>query len=161
VVADLEKEMVSIVRAVRAVLIVFLVLFIGAQFVRPDRTNPASPAGASLLSKAPPQVAAIIDRSCRDCHTNDTRWPWYTNITPMNWLVANHVQQGREHVNFSTWSAYDEDDQDKFLGGICSLTKRGRMPLPSYLFLHRDTKLSDSDVAALCAWSEKMRDMLQ
>ena len=153
--------MVSIVRGTRTVLFVFLVLFIGAQFVRPNRTNPPSPGGGSLLSKATPQVAAIIDRACRDCHTNETRWPWYTNITPTNWLIANHVQHGREHVNFSTWSAYDEDDQDKFLGGICSLTKRGRMPLPSYRLLHRDTKLSDSDVAALFAWSEKMRDMLQ
>lgn len=153
--------MVSIVRTVRAGLIVFLVLFIGAQFVRPNRTNPSSPAGASLLTKATPEVAAILDRSCRDCHTNDTRWPWYTNITPMNWLVANHVHQGRENMNLSTWSAYDEDDQDKFLGGICSLARRGRMPLPSYLLIHRDAKLSDADVTALCTWSEKMRDMLQ
>lgn len=153
--------MVSIVRWARAVLFVFLVLFIGAQFVRPDRTNPPSPPGGSLMSKMTPQVAAIVDRACRDCHTNDTRWPWYTNITPTNWLVANHVQHGREHVNFSTWSAYDEDEQDKFLGGICSLPKRGRMPVPSYLFIHGEARLSDADVAALCAWSEKMRDMLQ
>jgi hypothetical protein len=83
--------MVSIVRGVRAALFVFLVLFIGAQFVRPNRTNPPSPAGGSLMIKATPQVAAILDRACRDCHTNDTRWPWYTNITPTNWLVANHV----------------------------------------------------------------------
>src|SRR5262245_24151983 len=153
--------MVSIVRGARAVLFVFLVLFIGPQFVRPDRTNPPSPAGGSLMSKMTPQVAAIVDRACRDCHTNDTRWPWYTSVTPTNWLIANHVQHGREHVNFSTWAAYDEDEQDKFLGGICSLPKRGRMPLPSYLFIHGEAKLSDADVAALCAWSEKMRDMLQ
>ena len=153
--------MVSIVRWVRAVLFVFLVLFIGAQFVRPNRTNPPSPAGGSLMSKATPQVAAILDRSCRDCHSNDTRWPWYTSITPMNWFIANHVHHGREHMNFSTWSAYDEDDQDKFLGGICSMTRRGRMPLPSYLLIHAEAKLSDADVAALCGWSETMRDMLQ
>jgi hypothetical protein len=153
--------MVSIVRWGRAALIVFLVAFIGAQFVRPDRTNPPTPPGASLMAKATPQVAAIIDRSCRDCHTNDTRWPWYTSVTPSNWLVANHVHDGRDHMNFSNWSAYDEDEQDKFLGGICTMPKRGRMPLPSYLVLHREAKLSDADVAALCAWSEKMRDMLQ
>jgi hypothetical protein len=153
--------MVSIVRWARAALIVFLVAFIGAQFVRPDRSNPPTPAGGSLMARATPQVAAIIDRSCRDCHTNDTRWPWYTNVTPTNWLVASHVHDGRDHVNFSTWSAYDEDEQDKFLGGICTMTKRGRMPLPSYLLIHRDARLSAADVAALCAWSEKMRDMLQ
>jgi len=160
-VAYLETAMALILRWTRTVLIVFLVAFIGAQFVRPDRTNPSSPAAGSLMSKATPQVAAIIDRSCRDCHTTDTRWPWYTNITPINWMIANHVHQGRDHVNFSTWSTYAEDEQDKFLGGMCTLTKRGRMPLPSYLLIHRDAKLSDADVAALCAWSEKMRDMLQ
>jgi hypothetical protein len=156
-----EAEMVRIVRVVRAVLISFLVLFIGAQFVRPVRDNPPTHPGASLLAKAPPQVGAILERSCRDCPSNETRWPWYTNITPTNWLVANHVHHGRDHFNFSQWTSYDEDEQDKFLGGICSLTKRQRMPLPSYLVIHREARLSDADVAALCAWSEKMRDMLQ
>jgi hypothetical protein len=139
----------------------FLVLFIGAQFVRPDRNNPPTPAGASLMTRTSPQVAAILDRACRDCHSNDTRWPWYTNVTPTNWMVANHVHQGREHFNYSEWASYDEDDQDKFLGGMCSLTRRKRMPLPSYLLIHGESKLSDADVATLCAWSEKMRDMLQ
>jgi hypothetical protein len=153
--------MVSIVRWVRWTLILFLVAFIGAQFARPDRSNPATPAGSSLLAKAPPAVGAILDRSCRDCHSNDTRWPWYTNVAPMSWLVASHVHEGRDHFNYSLWSAYDEDEQDKYLGGMCSLPKRGRMPLPSYLLVHKGAKLSAADVATLCEWSEKMRDMLQ
>ena len=153
--------MVKIARWARWVLIVFLVTFIGAQFVRPDRTNPASSPGASLLAKAPPDVAAILDRACRDCHSNETRWPWYTNISPTSWLVANHVQHGREHFNFSEWTSIDEDEQDQLLGGICSLTQRERMPMPSYLLIHRDARLSPADVKTLCAWTEKMRDMLQ
>ena len=153
--------MVKIARWARWVLILFLVVFIGAQFVRPDRTNPPSSPGASLLAKAPPDVAAILDRACRDCHSNETRWPWYTNISPTSWLVANHVQHGREHFNFSEWTSIDEDEQDQLLGGICSLTQRERMPLPSYLLIHRDARLSPADVKSLCAWTEKMRDMLQ
>ena len=98
----------------------FLVVFIGAQFVRPvTRTIRRRPPGILADGKAPPQVAAIIDRACRDCHTNDTRWPWYTNVTPTNWLVANHVHHGARAREFFAWSAYDEDDQDKFLGNIC------------------------------------------
>jgi hypothetical protein len=161
VVADLETQMAKIARVARWVLLVFLVVFIGAQAFRPDRTNPPSTPGASLLALATPEVAAILDRSCRDCHSNDTRWPWYTNVSPTSWLVANHVNHGREHFNYSQWTSIDEDDQDSLLGGMCSLTERGRMPLPSYLLIHRGSKLSPADVKTLCAWSEKMRDMLQ
>lgn len=153
--------MVRAARQVRLALIVFLVAFIGAQFARPERTNPPSAAGASLAARAPRDVAAILDRACRDCHSNETRWPWYTNVVPTSWLVANHVQHGREHFNYSEWTSYAEDDQDKFLGAMCNLTERGRMPLPSYLLIHRDARLTPGDVAAVCAWSEKMRDMLQ
>jgi hypothetical protein len=153
--------MVNIARAVRWALLLFLVVFIAAQAYRPDRTNPPITAGASLLTKAPPDVAAILDRSCRDCHSSETRWPWYTNVAPTSWLVADHVRHGREHFNYSEWSAIDEDEQDKLLGAMCNLTQRGRMPMPSYLWLHRDATLSPADVKALCTWSEKMRDMLQ
>jgi mono/diheme cytochrome c family protein len=138
----------------------FLVTFAGAQLVRPDRTNPADPPSASLLSKAPANVQAILNRSCADCHSNNTRWPWYTNISPISWLIASHVKEARATFNFSTWTSYSADDQDQFLGNMCNLTKKGRMPLWSYLLIHRDAKLSAGDVAAICAWSEKMRDTL-
>ena len=116
---------------------------------------------ADTPDTTPAHTTAILDRSCRDCHSNETRWPWYTNVSPTSWLVANHVNHGREHFNYSQWTSIDEDEQDKLLGGICSLAERSRMPLPSYLWIHRDAKLSPADVKTLCAWSEKMRDMLQ
>jgi hypothetical protein len=153
--------MVKIARAGRWGLLLCLVVFIGAQFVRPDRSNPPSTPAASLLTKATPEVAAILDRACRDCHSNETRWPWYTNVSPTSWLVASHVHNGRDHFNYSQWTSIDEDDQDKLLGAMCSLTERRRMPLPSYLWMHRRAQLSPADVKTLCAWSEKMRDMLQ
>jgi hypothetical protein len=156
-----EGRIQKVARLARWGLLAFLVLFIGAQAYRPDRTNPPSVAGDSLVPHATPEVAAILDRACRDCHSNDTRWPWYTNVSPTSWLVANHVHHGREHFNYSQWTSIDEDDQDKLLGGMCSLAERGRMPLPSYLLIHRDAKLSPADVKTLCAWTEKMRDMLQ
>jgi hypothetical protein len=161
VVAHLEAHMAKIVRVVRLSLLLFLILFIVAQAYRPDRSNPPTSPGASLTALATPEVAAILDRACRDCHSNETRWPWYTNVSPTSWLVANHVQHGREHFNYSQWTSIDEDDQDKLLGAMCSLTERERMPLPSYLLIHRDAKLSPADVKTLCTWSEKMRDMLQ
>jgi len=153
--------MVRLVKVARWVLLVVLVGFIAAQGFRPERSNPRSAPGASLMAKATPAVAAILDRACRDCHSNDTRWPWYTNVSPTSWFVVNHVNHGREHFNYSEWTAIDEDEQDSLLGGMCSLAERGRMPLPSYLLIHRDAKLSPAEVKTLCAWTEKMRDMLQ
>lgn len=151
----------SAFRITRRVLICFLGGLIGLQFVRPDRTNPPVQAGASLTVRTPLPVTAILDRSCRDCHSNETRWPWYTNISPMSLFVANHVHHGRDHFNYSEWLTYPSDDQDKFLGAMCDLTKRERMPLPSYLLIHRDAALSPADVTVLCTWSDKMRDTLQ
>ena len=79
----------------------------------------------------------------------------------MSWGVAGHVREGRDAFNYSEWGSYDPDDQDKYLAAMCNLTKRGRMPLPSYLLLHRDARLSQAEVATISAWSEKMRDTLQ
>jgi hypothetical protein len=148
-------------RLLRWALLAFLVAFIGLQFVRPDRTNPPAPAAASLQAKTPPEIKALLDRSCRDCHSNETRWPWYSHIAPVSWLLANDVAHARERFNYSEWTSYAPDDQDKFLGAMCSLAKRQRMPLPTYLLLHRDARLTPADVAALCAWSDKMRDTLE
>jgi heme-binding protein len=147
--------------AIRWSATLFLIALAGAQVVRPDRTNPKSDPAASLLRHAPPAVASIIQRSCRDCHSNETTWPWYSNLAPMSWMLASHVTSGRDDFNYSEWSSYNEDDQDKLLGAMCNLAKRGRMPLPSYLVIHRDAKLSAAEVNTLCTWSEKMRDTLQ
>lgn len=124
-------------RWARWALTVLLVALIGIQFVRPNRTNPPSHPAWSLQAKAPPEIKAILDRSCHDCHSNETRWPWYTNVAPVSWLVAGDVEKGRDRFNFSEWTSYPSDDQDKFLGAMCKLTQRGRMPLPPYLWIHR------------------------
>jgi heme-binding protein len=146
---------------VKKIVVGLLGLVVVAQFIRPDHTNPPVNAAHSLLTKAPADVRGILDRSCRDCHSNETRWPLYSQVAPMSWLVAGHVRDGRERFNYSEWTRYDSDEQDKLLGGVCSLAKRGRMPLGSYLLIHRAARLSSVDVTALCAWSEKTRDSLQ
>jgi hypothetical protein len=139
----------------------FVLAFAGVQVVRPARTNPPAAASSSLLATAPPAVSAILDRSCRDCHSNETRWPWYSNVAPMSWMLISHVNDGRDAFNYSEWASYDADDQDKLLGSICGLTKKHRMPLPSYLLIHRDATLTPDEIRTLCDWSEKMRDTLQ
>ena len=156
-------DLATLASRVRWALAITLVLLIGAQFVPVDRTNPATRPEASLLNQktTSPAVRAILERSCRDCHSNDTRWPWYSRVAPISWFLLNHVNGGRDRLNYSRWTSYESDDQDKFLNGMCTLTRKGRMPVSSYLWIHRDAKLSDADIKTLCAWSDKMRDTLQ
>jgi|SRR5438067_411800 len=153
--------MAAVVRNVRRLVLVLLVLVVVAQFIRPAKTNPPSNPAASLMTKAPREVTQIFDRACRDCHSNETRWPLYSQIAPMSWLVAYDVREGRDHFNYSEWTSIDPDDQDKLLGGVCTLAKKGRMPLWQYLLIHRGAKLSAADVTTLCTWSEKLRDTIQ
>jgi hypothetical protein len=128
---------------------------VGAQFVRPDRTNPPFDAGQTLDAhvEVTPEVAAILDRACSDCHSNKTRWPLYSNVAPVSWFVVDHVNHGRKHLNFSTWGNYTARESEEMLDQICIEVKRGMMPLKSYIWLHPDARLTESDVKTLCDWT--------
>ena len=130
-------------------------LLAAIQFVRPARTNPPSDPSVTLHAQVtvPPAVASILERSCRDCHSNNTKWPWYSNVAPVSWWVIDHVNHGRSHFNFSQWAKYNAEEQRTLLTRSCELSKKGDMPLPSYLRMH-DAAMSAADVAALCAFTE-------
>ena len=132
-----------------------VVALIGMQFFRPARPNPASDPGASFeaVVKPPQAVAASLKRACHDCHSNQTVWPWYSNIAPVSWLVASDVSEGRARLNFSNWPQSGADGEKQDIGGLCSEVRSGKMPLRSYTALHPRAKLSSQEVAALCALS--------
>lgn len=140
-------------------LLALFILFAGAQFVGPSRTNPPVVAAQTLASRVhvTPEAQAILDRSCKDCHSHQTEWPWYSRVAPASWYVVDHVNHGRRHLNFSRWSRYDRDDAEQLLTAICKTAKGGSMPLPSYTRLHREAELSAEDVRALCDWTSDAR----
>lgn len=141
-------------QAVKLLLVVLAILCAGIQFVRPARTNPPiDPALALDARHVPSDVAEILDRSCRDCHSNETRWPWYSNLAPASWLVIDHVNHGRSHFNYSGWERYTLEERASLVEGSCELARAGSMPMPSYLLMHRSARLAPSDVQALCAWA--------
>ncbi len=127
------------------------VVVVGAlmQTVQPDRSNPAAKGPLS----APPEVMNVLKRSCYDCHSNESRWPWYSYIAPASWFVANHVKEGREHLNFSDWTTMDAAKQMHASSEILEVLDRGEMPLKSYLLLHGDAELSATDKALLRSWA--------
>lgn len=128
---------------------------IALQFIRPARTNPAVDQSQTIQAhlQMPPHVAAILGRSCQDCHSNTTRWPWYSNVAPLSWWVVEHVDDGRRHLNLSEWGRYDKRRAGDKLEEICDEVKSGAMPLQSYTRIHWSAKLSPADIKTLCDWA--------
>jgi hypothetical protein len=137
-------------------ILVVVAAFVGMQFVRPQRSNPPSDPTKAMASHVtvPPAVAAILDRSCRDCHSHETTWPWYSHVAPVSWLVAHDVEEGREHLNFSTWDDLSALDQRESLKEMCKEVREGSMPIRPYLIVHRHAALSPPEVDAFCGWTD-------
>ena len=145
-------------RTRRVALAAAAILVVAIQFIRPARTNPSSDPNLTLTAHVdiPPDVAAIVKRSCGDCHSNETRWPWYSNVAPVSWWVIDHVNHGRSHFNFSEWAKYNPEEQRKLLKESCALAREGKMPLASYLLMH-DASLDAQELQLLCDWSAVAR----
>jgi len=142
--------------------IVLVIAFIVAQFFRPNRVNPPVVEADTLeaSTQVPDDVKAIISRACADCHSSTTMYPWYSNISPASWFLADHVADGRGEMNFSEWNTYSPRKKGKKLEEICEQIEKGEMPLRSYLWLHWDAALSADDVKALCGWATRERERL-
>jgi hypothetical protein len=130
------------------ILLVVGVVLIALQFVTVDRENP--PVTGEISA---PGVQPIFERACYDCHSNATEWPWYAHIAPVSWLVAHDVEEGREHLNFSRWSAYSQEDQTELREEIWEEVREDEMPLWFYVAVHRDALLSRREKELLRAWS--------
>ncbi|MCX6551491.1 MAG: heme-binding domain-containing protein [Acidobacteria bacterium] len=126
-----------------------------AQMYRPAQVNPAvDPAQAiDAGGNVPADVMATFKRSCYNCHSNTTVWPWYGKVAPVSWGVADDVSEGRSKVNFSAWGTYPGRTKVRKLEDICDEVKTGGMPLTIYRFIHPDARLSESDVSAVCGWT--------
>jgi hypothetical protein len=153
----------KLLKVIKWIVIVVASLFVLAQFNRPAKTNPAIDSTQAIEAhiQLDAKVAAILDRSCYDCHSNKTRWPWYANVAPMSWFVIDHVDEGRSHLNFSEWGQYTAGEQKEHFGQFCELVTEGWMPLSSYLPLHPDAVLSDEDKKLICDWASAERARLR
>ena len=139
-------------RIVKWVGVVFVVLGLLIQLYRPARTNPPTDPSRTLDARVAvaPETAAVLNRACRDCHSHDTRWPWYSNVAPVSWLVIDDVNHGRSHFNYSDWAKYDGEEATRLMEKACELVRKGEMPLPIYVPMHPDARLSQADIDATC-----------
>jgi Haem-binding domain len=136
--------------------IAFLILI---QIIQPSRTNPPAVASRSLEAHVdvPPEVQTVLKRSCYNCHSGATIWPWYSYVAPVSWYVAHDVNTARGHVNFQNWEAQiNEQEGKEHLGLICKLVREGNMPPADYRLMHKDAPVSPAETNAVCAWSQKV-----
>lgn len=142
----------KILKIVVAVLVVI-------QFFRIDKTTQPVDVTKDFVSltNPPARVVEIIKTSCYDCHSDQTNYPWYTNIAPVSWWIGHHIEEGKEHLNFSNWASYSAKKADHKLEEFYEEVEEGEMPLKSYTFLHGAAKLSEENKEILINWVESLR----
>lgn len=133
------------------------------QVIRPARTNPPESPDDTVFAKLgiSPDVVRILQKSCMDCHSHRTVWPWYSNVAPMSWLVIHDVNEARNHLNFSTWAELSDYRAQEKLEEICEEVREGEMPLSQYLWMHPEAELASSEIETLCAWATGHRDEIR
>jgi len=143
----------------RRMLLTGAALFVVLQLIPVfPRTNPTVAAATSIYSQVeiPPEMDAILKRSCWNCHSNDTQWPWYSYVAPASWLIARDVEKAREIMNFSSWTEQAGKKLQLAVGMLaasCADVNVGRMPKPEYVFLHSEAMLNEAEKKGFCDWT--------
>lgn len=147
-------------------LAVFLFLaFIAIQFFRPEKNIQTSPIELknhiTASYSVPADVELILQTSCYDCHSNQTKYPWYSNVQPVAWFLANHVEEGKKELNFSEFSTYSLRRQFKKFGEIIDEVDEDKMPLKSFTLIHKDAVLSDAQKTTLISWATSNKELMK
>lgn len=140
----------------RKILLSLLAALVFIQIFRINKNNPPIDSAKDIITVrgADAQTAALLKGACYDCHSHESRYPWYTNIQPMAWWIKGHINEGRQHLNFSEWASYDEKKQNHKLEECVEEVKERNMPMKSYTWAHSKARLSDADIQTLVAWFE-------
>jgi Haem-binding domain len=148
----------SDVRRSRVILVGLLMLLIASAARSYSRAPalPGDPAAAlDANTSVPASVMSVLRRACFDCHSNETRWPWYSALPVASWLIEGDVSEGRAQLNFSRWTQYNRFDRADLLDKACEKVTAREMPMWQYRVLHPESRLTEVDVAALCAWGRQ------
>ncbi len=133
----------------KVLLVLVAVTLVGIQLVPVERTNP--PERAPIAG--PAAVVEVLEASCFDCHSNRTRWPWYSHVAPVSWQIVHDVSEGRARLNFSDWEAYPEARRAELRREIWEEVSEGRMPVPLYAMVHAKARLDPQELDTLRAWA--------
>ncbi len=139
-------------KTLKWVLCACIVAFGLLQLTNPARTNPPVVHDLMAASVPPPEVAVMLHAACYDCHSNETKWPWYSRVAPMSWLIAHDVQDGRENLNLSDWPAANPSRAAKRLERMSEEISYQDMPPKKYTAIHADARLTDAERKELTDW---------
>ncbi len=144
------------------ILLIFGIVLIALQFIQPDKnkSRQVSTTDISIVLTIPDSVIILLKNACYDCHSNNTDYPWYSNVQPMGWLMANHIKKAKNELNFSDFGTYSQRKQLSKLDGIANSIKDDIMPLKSYKLMHKNSKLSQHERTIFINWVQQSIDNL-
>ena len=149
---------------VKKISLVLIVALIGIQFFHPKKNISATVVSTNDITAkyaVSSDVLNILKRSCYDCHSNNTIYPWYYNIQPVAWWMADHVNVGKDELNFSEFAAYTPKKKNHKLLAIVGQVKKDQMPLDSYLWIHKDAKLNEQQKNAVIHWADSLQKFIE
>lgn len=149
-------------KIVKVFLVVGGVIFVLIQFIQPNRTNPEFDNATTMQAELnmPENISSLLARGCKDCHSNQTFWPFYSYIAPASWLVSYDVMEGRKHLNISEWGKYSINKKVQKLSGVYQAVSDRSMPLPKYIPLHPEANFSDAERDMLARWAQTEAEKL-
>lgn len=142
----------------KRILIGLLAVFVVLQFFQIDKTNPPQDDQQDLIAAVSPptDVSNLLQQACYDCHSHQTEYPWYASIQPVGWWLKQHIDEGREHLNFSAWTQYEADKKAHKAEEAAEEIEESHMPIKPYLFTHPEARLSDEQRERLTHWFEAL-----
>ncbi len=146
-------------KTIKKILLALLVLLLIAQFFGPEKNQGEMSSIEPFLAETnpPENVQIILKESCYDCHSNVTRYPWYNNITPVNYWLASHINDGKKHFNVSDWVGNSVKRKDHKMEELVEMVEKKYMPIDSYTLVHSQAKLSDDQIKAVADWAKQVR----
>lgn len=142
----------------KKLVLIIVVVFILIQFVRPKKNNSQNETNSiEIVMKVPTEIQQILKTSCNDCHSNNTAYPWYSEIAPVSWYLASHVNDGKKHLNFSEWALYNENQKNHIIEDLLEELEEKEMPLKSYLIVHENAKMTAEQYKVLISWVKTIK----
>lgn len=147
----------------KKIFLFFLLALIVIQFIHPkkNQTQGVQVNYIGTVYTVPDDVKTILAKACNDCHTNNTSYPWYTNIQPVDWWMNNHVNDGKKELNFDEYTNRNLRFQYHKMEEIAEMVKEGEMPLDSYTWMHKDAKLTEAEKTKLISWADAIRNSMK
>lgn len=144
------------------ILVILLVIFILIQFYPTERPSVKldNPNDLIATNTIPANIASKLKAACYDCHSNESRFPWYESFAPIKWMVYDHINEAREELNFSNWNTLSTDDKADILDDISSIVLEGEMPIKGYIILHSEANLSEAEREEIANWADEMLEAL-